>query len=475
VSKRFGALTALNDISAEFRAGEIHAVVGENGAGKSTLMNIMAGFLAPDTGQVTFSGQPVPTANPIACRRMGIEMIHQHFMLVPAFTEQENLALNQLPGLFKPLNARRLAAGSEAAAHRLGWEIQPETLVRDLSVGAQQRLEILKALGGNAKVLIFDEPTAVLSPSEVEELFGVLRKLKESGAVVILIAHKLSEVFAVADRVTVLRKGQFIATATIAEVSPTQLADWMVGEFSAEVTPTDRELGAPVVQAKEVTITGDRGQVAVREASFEIRAGEIVGFGGVDGNGQEELAEALDGIRPVTGDLQLPSNLREIGYVPQDRQADGLALGLSVTENLLIKGSDDPRLVSRGWLKLAAIKKWSTELVARYRIKVSSPTERVGSLSGGNQQKVVVARALDSQPKLLVVVTPTRGLDIRATHFVHESIRQAANSGAAVALFSTDLDELRLLSTRLLFMSGGKILHADSAEDYLGGKAATPA
>jgi simple sugar transport system ATP-binding protein len=249
----------------------------------------------------------------------------------------------------------------------------------------------------------------------------------------------------------------------------------MVGEFSAEVTPTDRELGAPVVQAKEVTITGDRGQVAVREASFEICAGEIVGFGGVDGNGQEELAEALDGIRPVTGDLQLPPDLREIGYVPQDRQADGLALGLSVTENLLIKGSDDPRLVSRGWLKLAAIKKWSTELVARYRIKVSSPTERVGSLSGGNQQKVVVARALDSQPKLLVVVNPTRGLDIRATHFVHESIRQAANSGAAVALFSTDLDELRLLSTRLLFMSGGKILNADSAEDYLGGKAATPA
>jgi simple sugar transport system ATP-binding protein len=186
-----------------------------------------------------------------------------------------------------------------------------------------------------------------------------------------LIAHKLSEVFAVADRVTVLRKGQFIATATIAEVSPSQLADWMVGEFSAEVTPTDRELGPPVVQAKEVTITGDRGQAAVREASFEIRAGEIVGFGGVDGNGQEELAEALDGIRPVTGDLHLPSDLREIGYVPQDRQADGLALGLSVTENLLIKGSDDPRLVSRGWLKLAAIKKWSTELVARYRIKES--------------------------------------------------------------------------------------------------------
>jgi simple sugar transport system ATP-binding protein len=475
VSKRFGALTALNDISAEFRAGEIHAVVGENGAGKSSLMNIMAGFLASDSGQVTLGGQPVPAANPIACRKMGIEMIHQHFMLVPAFTEQENLALNQLPGLFRTLNTRRLAEGSESAAKRLGWEIQPNALVRDLSVGAQQRLEILKALGGNAKVLIFDEPTAVLSPVEVEELFTVLRKLKESGSVVILIAHKLSEVFAVADRVTVLQKGQFIATAPINEVSPSQLADWMVGEFSAEVTPTDRELGLPVVRANEVTIQGDRGQVAVGAASFEIRAGEIVGFGGVDGNGQDELAEALDGIRSVSGDLVLPADLRQVGYVPQDRQADGLALGLSVTENLLIKGIDDPRLVHRGWLKLAAIKKWSADLVARYRVKVTSPSELVGSLSGGNQQKVVVARALDSQPKLLVAVNPTRGLDIRATHFVHESIRQAANAGAAVALFSTDLDELRLLSTRMLFMSGGKISQADSAEDYLGGKAATPA
>ncbi len=464
-------MVALNGISAEFSPGEIHAVLGENGAGKSTLMNLLAGFLSADAGEIRLGSTPIPQGDPIACRQLGIEMIHQHFMLVPAFTVEENLALNRLPNLHSSLRISNLIQTSLTAAKGLDWEVANDSRARDLPVGAQQKLEILKALGGDARVLIFDEPTAVLSPTEVTELFTVLRRLRDAGAVVILIAHKLSEVFAVADRVTVLRRGEFIGTALITEITSEKLARWMVGEFPpAQDIPT-QELGPPVVQADGISVIGDQGQLAVRDVSFEIRAGEIVGFGGVEGNGQDELAEALACLRPAAGALTLPVHRHRIGYIPQDRQADGLALGLSIEENLLIKGVDRAELVRRGWLQLRAIHRWAATLVEKFAVKAESARSLAGSLSGGNQQKVVVARELDANPELLVVVNPTRGLDIRSTQFVHDSIRQAAAAGTAVALFSTDLDELRALASTTYFLSRGELLTGNSAETYLGAKA----
>ena len=470
-TKRFGSLVALNGISAEFSPGEIHAVLGENGAGKSTLMNLLAGFLTADAGEIRLGSTPIPQGDPIACRKLGIEMIHQHFMLVPAFTVEENLALNRLPNLHSSLRISDLIQTSLTAAKGLDWEVAKAARARDLPVGAQQKLEILKALGGDARVLIFDEPTAVLSPPEVTELFTVLRRLRDAGAIVILIAHKLSEVFAVADRVTVLRRGEFIGISPITDITSEQLARWMVGEFPPAQEIPAQELGPPVVEANRISVLGDQGQLAIRDVSFQIRSGEIVGFGGVEGNGQDELSEALAGLRPAGGSLTLPAHRHRIGYIPQDRQADGLALGLSIEENLLIKGVDRPELVRRGWLQLRAIRRWAAALVEKFAVKTESPRSLAGSLSGGNQQKVVVARELDAKPELLVVVNPTRGLDIRSTQFVHDSIRQAATAGTAVALFSTDLDELRALASSTYFLSRGELLTGNSAETYLGAKA----
>jgi len=470
-TKRFGSLVALNGISAQFSPGEIHAVLGENGAGKSTLMNILSGFLVADAGEIRLGDTPIPQGDPIACRKLGIEMIHQHFMLVPAFTVEENLALNRLPNLRSPLRISDLIQTSLTAANGLDWDVAKASRARDLPVGAQQKLEILKALGGDARVLIFDEPTAVLAPAEVDELFTVLRRLRDGGAIVILIAHKLSEVFAVADRVTVLRRGEFIGTSPIADITAEQLARWMVGEFPPAQELVTQKLGPAVVTAESISVRGDQGQIAIREISFQIRSGEIVGFGGVEGNGQDELSEALAGLRPFDGSLTLPVHRHRIGYIPQDRQADGLALGLSIEENLLIKGVDRSELVRRGWLQLRAIHQWAASLVEKFAVKTESPRSLAGSLSGGNQQKVVVARELDAKPELLVVVNPTRGLDIRSTQFVHNSIRQAARAGTAVALFSTDLDELRSLAPSTYFLSRGELLTGNSAETYLGAKA----
>jgi len=467
-TKRFGSLVALNRISTEFLPGQIHAVLGENGAGKSTLMNLLAGFLTADGGEILLGKTPIPQGDPIACRKLGIEMIHQHFMLVPAFTVEENLALNRLPNLRAPLRISDLIQTSLTAARGLDWNVSKTSRAGDLPVGAQQKLEILKALGGDARVLIFDEPTAVLAPDEVDELFSVLRRLRDGGAIVILIAHKLSEVFAVADHVTVLRRGEFIGTSPIKEISSEKLARWMVGEFPAAQEILLGELGPPVATADKISIHGDRGQLAIRDISFQIKAGEIVGFGGVEGNGQDELSEALAGLRPANGSLTLPADCHRIGYIPQDRQADGLALGLSIEENLLIKGVERPDLVRRGWLQLGAIHRWAAALVEKFAVKTESPRSLVGSLSGGNQQKVVVARELDANPELLVVVNPTRGLDIRSTQFVHDSIRQAAKSGTAVALFSTDLDELQALASSTFFLSRGELVTGNSAETYLG-------
>jgi simple sugar transport system ATP-binding protein len=471
VTKRYGRLVALDQVTASFAPGEIHAVLGENGAGKSTLMGVMSGFVAPNSGTVTLDGQEIPLGRAFDCKRLGIEMIHQHFTLVPAFSVAENLALARLGGLVCPSNVPERARTSLEAAARLGWKVDPNGVVQDLAVGEQQRLEILKALGGEARVLIFDEPTAVLSPDEVQDLFRVLRTLRDEGRIVILIAHKLSEVLAIADRVTVLRRGHLVATAPRGEVDEGRLAEWMVGEMPPRSESEPGTADRPGLSVVGLRVKGDRKEEAVRGVSFEVRRGEIFGIGGVDGNGQHELAEAIAKVREATGgEVRWEGGEPAIGYVPQDRQHDGLALGLSVQENMLIAGYRREEFRQGPLLRLERITAWAKDLIRRFEIKVDSPRERIAALSGGNQQKVVVSRTLDAHPELLIVVNPTRGLDIRATNFVHGQIRKARNEGAAVLLISTDLDELFVLSSRQAFMSRGELISGDDAAALLGGR-----
>ncbi|MCW5943644.1 MAG: ATP-binding cassette domain-containing protein [Fimbriimonadaceae bacterium] len=468
IGKRFGAVQALRDVSAQFRSGEIHAVLGENGAGKTTLMNVLAGFVVPDVGTVTYRGKPLPFGEPIAIRRMGLEMVHQHFMLVPAFSVEENVALAHIPGLLRPLRASRLAEPAVRLAKDMGWEIAPSARTNGLPVGAQQRVEILKALTGKGDVLILDEPTAVLGPDEIDDLFRVLRGLRDQGRAIVLIAHKLSEIMAIADRVTVLRRGEFVGTGVPTPVGnggldARTLALWMVGELPE--ARHDRSVAASEegLALESILVRGDRGEAAVRDLTLAVRRGTVVGIGGVDGNGQVELAEAVVGVRPlVQGEVRwrgerARAGRPQVAYVPQDRRGDGLALRMSVLENLLVAGHRDSALKRGPFLRLGAAARWARGLVERFQIKIGSISDPVGGLSGGNQQKVIVARELSSEPELLVVVNPTRGLDLRATRYVHDQVRRARNAGASVLLISTDLDEIAELSDETYYLSRGEV------------------
>lgn len=468
VSKRYGAVLALSEVSAEFNLGEIHAVLGENGAGKSTLMGILGGFIVPDSGSVESHGGNWPLGKPATVRESGLAMVHQHFTLVPEFTVAENLALAGMSGLARRLDVSELSRKAIDLAKELGWNLDPTAKTRQLPVGAQQRIEILKAISEDPQILVLDEPTAVLAPDEVTDLFRVLRRLKEAGKSVILIAHKLSEVMAIADRVTVLRRGVWVATAPIADVTAEQLATWMVGaETDVSVGPPGIASSTPFLNAQDLRVLGDRGEQAVGGASFRVARGEILGLGGVDGNGQVELAEALVGVRKViSGRVDLPGDAK-IAYIPQDRQSDGLALSMSIVDNLLIEGYRKASLRNGPWLSPRKIRAWANGLVQKFAIKVGSIYDPVKSLSGGNQQKVVVSRVLAEAPDLIVAVNPTRGLDIGATTYVHEQIRAAAAAGAAVVLISTDRDELQALASTKAFLSRGQIVSGSLSDALL--------
>lgn len=454
VAKAFGPVRALADVDLVFESGLVHAVLGENGAGKSTLMSVLAGFLRPDAGSVLFDGAELVCGDPLAARRLGIHLVHQHFMLVPEFTARENIALATMDGLRGRLDTSRLVAGAVAWAEKLGWELPLDVKAAQTPVGVQQRIEILKALALDSRVLILDEPTAVLSQAEIQDLFRVLRQLASEGRTVILIAHKLAEVLSVADRVAVLRLGRKVAEAEASSVDSAQLERWMVGERPALSLAESGSGGELVVSARGLVVVGDRGSRAVDGVDLECRAGEVLGIGGVDGNGQLELAEALAGVRPfASGTLDRPT---KTGFVPQDRRHDGLALDLSVEDNMVVGMLGGQALSWGPFLIPSQARASAGRLVEEYAVKVGSPRDPVGSLSGGNQQKVVVSRVLSQKPDLLVVMNPTRGLDVRATDFVHSVLRQAAARGAAVVLFSTDLDELDLVADRQVYMSAGR-------------------
>jgi len=472
VGKRFAAVQALANVNLTFRAGEIHALLGENGAGKSTLMHVLAGLLRPDTGTILVDGCAVRFASARAAQQAGIGMVHQHFTLVDALSVAENLALSLTESRRFRFRAEVTAEQARALAERVGLELgSPQTPVAQLAVGACQRLEILKALAGGGRVLILDEPTAVLTPQEVRPLFMMLRQLRDQGRLVIFITHKLREVKAVADRVTVMRRGRVVGTYAANAVSESHLAEHMVGTIAAAPRGErpNRLAGAVLLQVAEVSAHDARGVAALQSVSFEVGAGEILGIAGVDGNGQRELFEVLVGLtRPHGGTISVGGrritefNPRAalaagIGHIPPDRQREGLILSMTVQENFLLNRNLLDRFSHRRMLHARAARRFAADLAEQYALRFASLDAPVRSLSGGNQQRLVVARTLAEQPQVLVTVNPTRGLDFAAAAAVSDALQAVAGLGCAVVVISTDLDEVLDLSDRVRVLSRGRL------------------
>jgi ABC-type uncharacterized transport system ATPase subunit len=473
ITKRFGSLVANDRIDLRVEEGEIHCLLGENGAGKSTLMNVLYGLHRPDEGQILVGGEPRAFDGPRDAIAAGIGMVHQHFMLIPAFTVAENVMLGdervRAGGLLDHAKARKDVAEISA---RYGLRVDPDATVGDLPVGVQQRVEIVKALTREAEVLILDEPTAVLTPQEIEELFTVMRSLREAGRSIVFITHKLKEVKAIADRITVIRRGAVVGTAS-PDAGEAELASMMVGRNvrlqveKAQHTGSDTD---PIFSVRDLTVLGENGQVVVDDLSFEIRRGEILAVAGVQGNGQTELGEAILGLRPPAGgSIRLEGReltgrsprhvLRSgVGYIPEDRSLDGVVGSASVAENLVLDLYDVSPFGRRGSMDVGAVHSNAAQRVEEFDIRTSSVETAVGTLSGGNQQKVVVAREMSRPLRLLVASQPTRGVDVGAMEFIHSRIVAERDQGRPVLIISTELDEVFALADRIAVMYRGKIM-----------------
>jgi len=452
--------------------GQVHALLGENGAGKSTLMNVVYGLTTPDSGEVLFDGRAVNIKSPHDAIALGIGMVHQHFMLIPPLTVAENIVLGaetaQLGGL---MNLERAYAEVGALSSKYGLEVNPRARIEELSVGNQQRVEILRALYRGARLLILDEPTAVLTPQEAESLFEVVRNLVADGAAVIFITHKLGEVMTVADRITVMRRGQVVGSTTPAESNPADLARMMVGRaVLLRVEKQPAQPGAVVLDVRGLTVHDDRGQVAVDSVDLEVRAGEILGIAGVEGNGQKELVEAIAGLRQsgagkVTLDGRDVSHSTThqrlhggLGLIPADRLRQGVVLELPISDNLILDEYDSVPFASHLVRARSAIRKFAERMIRTFDIRADGPNALLGSLSGGNQQKVVVARELGTPPKLLVAAQPTRGVDVGSIEFIHRQLVDQRDAGLAVLLVSSELDEVLSLADRVAVMYRGRIV-----------------
>lgn len=481
ISKAFLDVQALDRVSVDFQAGEIHALLGENGAGKSTLMHLLSGLYRPDTGEIRIDGRPHTFSSPRAALAAGIAMVHQHFMLVPTFTVAENIFL-ALPGRARDL-VRRHTLGryvQDLAAHYRLTDIEPHARVATLSVGAQQRVEILKALAGQVRILILDEPTAVLTPTEVEALFHTLQRLKHEGYLIILITHKIPEALAISDRISILRRGRLLTTRETLSCTANELAGLLIGDASTPLPPkttadtasrdATQQPTVPLLTLENLTIQDEAGRRRLDGISLSVHAGEVIGIAGVAGNGQSELAELLIGVRaPQQGLMRFqqqpvhtspPHYLRARGVslIPQDRQQEGLALSLSIAENLILNTHLLATLTPGMFLPPNTVQRFAQERITRFGIHTHSPAQPVSTLSGGNQQRVVIARELAAAPQLIVAVNPSRGLDINATHYVHQALLQQCYRGAGVVLISTDLDEVLALSHRVYVLYQGRLL-----------------
>jgi len=472
ITKRYPGVIANNKISLDVKAGEIHALLGENGAGKSTLMNILFGLARPDEGEILLDGKPVQIADPADAIARGIGMVHQHFMLIPVLTVAENILLGaetMANAIFLDRNeARRRII---ELGKRFGFEIDPDAKVETLSVGWQQRVEILKALYREARILVLDEPTAVLTPQETVEIFAVLRRLAAEGHSIIFISHKLYEVLEIADRITVIRRGEVVGTRLPSETNEDDLAALMVGrEVQLAVDRGTSHPAEPVLTVENLTVKSDRGQEEVRGVSFAVRAGEILGIAGVAGNGQDELVEAITGLRRSNGGtISLAGqnitswDVRErrehgLGYVPGDRQKYGLVLGFPISDNLVLTRYYH-RPFTRGVQRQdAAIEQWAQEKIKEFDIRTPSSGVPAGTLSGGNQQKVIVAREFSRDLQLLVLDQPTRGLDVGSIEFIHKQAIHKRDAGTGILLVSAELDEILELSDRIAVMYRGEIV-----------------
>jgi ABC-type uncharacterized transport system ATPase subunit len=468
-----GGVVANDGVNLVIQPGEVHAVVGENGAGKSTLMKILFGLEQPNAGTLLLDGKPVQFPGPRDAIDAGIGMVFQHFSLVPSFAVYENVVMGSEPKAGIRFDRRKAIAEVQALSEKFRLKVDPLPPVRSLPVGQQQRVEILKSLYRNARILILDEPTAVLAPQEVQELFIAIRSLVAQGKTVIFIAHKLPEVLEISDTITVMRQGKTVGQVKTSEVTEQSLAAMMVGrEVSLRVDRKATDQTERVASVTGLRVVNARGTEVVAGLDLHVHSGEIVGLVGVEGNGQAETLEAISGLRSIAdGHIEIANQnaaglsvlqRRGLGLasIPEDRIAEGLATGASVGENLVATRLDDPRFVRNGLLDLKAIKANAVKLIEQFSIRVGGPASAVGTLSGGNMQKVVVARELAEQPKLLLVNQPTRGVDLGATQFIWRTITDARDAGAAVLLSSADLSELLALSDRLVVLYRGKIVAA---------------
>jgi simple sugar transport system ATP-binding protein len=471
ITKRFGAFVANDAIDFDLRPGEVHALLGENGAGKSTLVNVLYGLYRPDEGEIDVHGQHVTISSSADAIRLGIGMVHQHFMLIPVMSVVENIVLGAEPTRHGQLDLPAARERVRELSAHYGLAVDPDAIIEEIGVGQQQRVEILKALYREARVLILDEPTAVLTPQEVDELFAVLRTFVAGGASIILITHKLHEVLEVADRITVLRRGKKVATIDREGASERSLAELMVGrEVLLDVDRGPAHPGERILAVTDLWVRDDRGLDAVRGLSMEVRAGEIVGIAGVDGNGQSELIQALAGMRvPHTGRVDLhgidvtratPRETSDagVGHIPEDRQRHGLVLDFSIAENTALHDYDEEPIAHHHWLDREAMARRAAEWVQLYDVRGGGPWTPARALSGGNQQKVVLAREIQSDPQVLIAAQPTRGLDVGAIEYVHRRLVEQRDAGRGVLLVSFELDEVLDLADRILVMYGGQIV-----------------
>ncbi len=472
ITKQFPGVLANDNVSFDLRHGEVHALLGENGAGKSTLMNILYGLYTPDQGEILLHGKAIDLGSTRAAIEHGIGMVHQHFMLIPVMTVAENIVLATEPrhaGVLMDYDAARKRV--RELSERYGLAVNPDARVDRISVGQQQRVEILKALYRGAEILILDEPTAVLTPQEAQELFEILDSLKSQGKSIIFISHKLNEVLEIAGRITTLRRGKVVGTIPAEGATEESLARMMVGrEVLLRIEKPEANPGEPLLSVEDLNVIDDRGLEVVRGVSFEVRAGEILGLAGVDANGQSELIDAIAGLRsPQSGRIVVDgadvthANARQsldagIGHIPEDRHRRGLVLPFSLTENLGLHDYRHPPNSRRGFLRLGTMLQRARRLLREFDVRGGTPDTHAASLSGGNQQKVVLAREIDGNPKVLIAAQPTRGLDVGAIEFVHRRLVEQRDNGRAVFLVSLELEEVLSLSDRILVIYEGRIV-----------------
>ena len=478
ISKAFPGVQANDHVDFQLEKGEIHALLGENGAGKTTLMNILYGLYHPDEGQIFLDGKEVTIKESNDAIRQGIGMVHQHFMLIPVFTVAENIMLGTETVKNGILDREGAAVRIREFSHQFGLDVEPDALVKDLPVGVQQRVEIVKALYRKADILILDEPTAVLTPQEADDLFVVMRSLTAQGKSIIFITHKLKEVFAVADHITVLRGGRVAGTTTPAQATESELAAMMVGrEVMLTVEKGPAQLGDVVLRVEGLQVLDERMYMRVNGVNLEVRAGEILGVAGVQGNGQTELVEAITGLRPTAGGkveilghnttTGTPRQIIESGvaHVPEDRQKHGLVMSYPLVDNLVLSTYYRPPFARNGFLlNNEEMDQNGRRLVAEFDVRTPSEYALAGTLSGGNQQKVIVAREFSRKSKLVIAAQPTRGLDVGSTEFIHQRLVQQRDAGSAILLISVELDEILSLSDRIAVMYKGQIIDTVPAD-----------